>query len=109
MAVTPTIVFQQPLDGIRLHVVDVAGATGYPTNGEPLTKQQLGFSNTADPEFSVLPSFAAGYIAQYNATTQKLIVYWTGAAVASVFAEITNGTSLAGVTFRLYCFGNYAV
>lgn len=76
MSLTVTKVFGPIPVGDRwmtVHKVDFD--TSYPTNGESLTRADLGFASTADDEFHVEPSPRAGYVPVYDHTDQKLLLY----------------------------------
>ena len=74
----------------------------YATGGVPVTPGL--FSMNALVGLDVNPS--AGFVCEYVPTSNdptkcgKVKVYWTGAGLSAVLAEITNATNLAAVNFR---------
>lgn len=111
MAWTNTRVSQYVVADRRVHVYDcVYGGTGYggglsastgATGATGPTRNDLGFADVADPEFSVLiaekdnTSPVTRRNALYDLTNQRLVV---GA---------TAGTDISGVTYRVIATGRY--
>ena len=74
----------------------------YATGGVAVTPSMFGYHALVG--LDVNPS--AGYVCEYVPTSAdptaggKVKVYWTGAGLSAVLAEITNATNLAAVNFR---------
>ena len=69
-------------------VVQVQCDSSYPTGGYAFNARQY---CTFEPEIVFCPPYG-GYMAEYDAATDKLLVYKAG-------TEITNGTDLSSVYF----------
>ena len=49
----------------------------------------------------------AGYVAYYNATTGKIVVYWVGSGTPpTALAEVSGTTNLSSVTFTVIAIGS---
>lgn len=113
MAVTVARVAGPYSTGDRFKSVStVTMDSSYVTNGEPLTRAQLGFASTVDPEFNVTVQPTAGYIGEYDHVNQKLKAYDQkdpaaagGADIA--LPEVGNTVNLAAVVFRVVAEGKY--
>ena len=66
----------------------------YPTGGEDLTAVNLGLPTGASVSASIA-SATGGYIAHYDDSNDKLLVYTGGGS------EVTNGTDLSAVVVTL--------
>jgi hypothetical protein len=102
MAVTVTVQRRGDLGAIRSTVCDIKLDTSYPTGGYPIALNAVGLE-TID---AVLTSTSAGYVYDFDLTNRKLKVYWTGAAVSGVLAEVTAATNLSAITVRAVVVGN---
>jgi len=83
--------------GVAMFTMTFAAGDTYLTNGFALDKTKFGLSR---PIAAVI---VCGYNTAgigmewfWNAQTQKLQARWTGAAVSSALAEVTNTTAIAG-------------
>jgi hypothetical protein len=78
-------------------IVDVTLDNTYPGGGYPLTAAMFGMRRLDN----VVPQpVAAGYAIAFNPATSKLMVYWTGAGLSAVLAEVTGPPALAAVVVR---------
>jgi len=69
-------------------VVQVQCDSSYPTGGYDFNAREFA---TFEPEICLVPPYA-GYMAEYDAATDKLLVYKAG-------TEIVNGTDLSSIYF----------
>lgn len=107
MAATVAVVSRRP--DVREVVVDVTCDGAYPANGYPLTNAQLGMLSTPDDvQCNVVTSVtgATGLVAQWNKTSNKLVLYMTGAVVANPLTEATSGFVSTSNIVRVVARGN---
>lgn len=93
-----------------LRIVSIAFDNSYPTNGEPLTFADLGFSDA--PDVVVCIGGHKGYSFDYDATNQKVLVYWGDNNNASdgPAVEVANTTDISAITAaKFLVIGKYAV
>ena len=100
MAVTLAVT---PLNSNRGTQVGSLALTGTYVNpgGSAVTAAQFGMNAL----FSLDVNPDSGFVFEYiptNTTSGKLKVFWTGAGLSAALAEVTNGTSLSGVTAARY-------
>lgn len=86
--------------------------SSYPTGGEALSKADLGFAATVDPEWNVIALPTAGYIPEYDHTNSKLLMYDQKDPAAAGGADIAlpqvgNTVDLSLVTVRCVATGKY--
>jgi len=83
-------------------LTSVALDNSYVTGGYPLTRAQLGFSATADPEFHAEIDNANGWSLTYDYVNQKLMAW------ASANVQVANAADLSSVTaVRILCSGRF--
>jgi hypothetical protein len=75
-------------------IADIALDSSYPTGGEAISASQFGL-NSID---FVMPSFSAGYDAEYDHANKKLKMFTAG-------SEVTDTTDLSAVTVRVLAIG----
>lgn len=85
--------------GKKISIGTSAGPSSYATGGFTYS------TGLTTVDVSVV-SANGGYVAYYNATTGKIVVYWTGATTSAVLAEVTATTNLSGVTFTVIAIGS---
>jgi hypothetical protein len=110
MALAVTRLFGPVAIGDRYMTVSkVDFDSSYPTGGEALTPQDLGFAASTDEQFHVLPTTSGGYVVKYDHSGQKLLAYWVDTSVdGAAMAEVVNTTDLSGVTaVRVTAFGRF--
>jgi hypothetical protein len=82
--------------------------SSYLTDGESLTKAQLGFASTTDPEFNVTAQPTAGYVAEYDHTNSKLLLYWVDTTVdGAALAQVASTTDVSAVVVRVVATGKF--
>lgn len=105
MAASPSIQHIGPSSELVFAVVSVALDSSYPSGGYTLTAKQLGFSST---RFVIVTSHTGGNVYEFVPDAAgnggKLKVY-RQTTVAGALPEVTNGTSLAGVSVQLFASG----
>lgn len=100
MALTNTIQRHGKMLSHLAKFVDVTCDSSYATGGYSLTAADLGLQRI---DF-VDAGASGGYVPEYNYSTNKLLVRWSGGSGA-VLSQVTNATDLSAVTFRLYVLG----
>lgn len=95
MALTVNVLRQTKLMGARFTVAEIVFDNSYVTGGEALLPEQLGLT-TIDV---IMPSFNAGYTADYDYVNKKLLAY-KGDGTQEV-----NATNLAAIKFRVMAVG----
>ena len=75
--------------------------SSYVTNGESLTATQLGLESLHVMFISMENS---GYVAQYDYTNSKIVLYEAGADGA-ILDEVANATNVSAVKVRVLVFG----
>lgn len=106
---TPVKVFQTVIGDRRMHVYNVTGDSSYAANGESLTKADLGFAPTADPEFHVTVQSSGGFLAEYDYTNAKLLVYMQSDSDNNLPLIDASGSDLSLITFRVTAYGRWAL
>jgi hypothetical protein len=103
MAIVATQVAKPYSTGDRFRTItSFALDSSYPTGGYAVTKLQLGFAATADPEFMVELDSANGWSATFDYVNLK-IVLWSAANT-----QVTNATDVSSVTaLRALCTGKF--
>jgi hypothetical protein len=97
MALTVTEVSTNYQGARLVKTFDITGDSSYPTNGEDLTRAQLGFVVIESADFSP----AGGYTFDYDRTNQKVKAYWVDTTTdGAPQAEVANATNLSAVTTR---------
>src|SRR4051812_19426939 len=109
MGLTVTKLFQTVVGDRRMHVYTALGDNSYAANGESLTKADLGFAATADPEFHVMVDGSGGYVAEYDYANSKLLVYQQTDSDNGVPLGDASTADLSAVTFRVTAFGRWAL
>lgn len=90
---TATNVTRHSLGDARLHIGTINFDDSYPTGGESLTPTQVGLHKIQSIDFSPY----AGYVFQYNYTTEKIMVYQApSAAVAGTISKPTFTVEASG-------------
>lgn len=107
MALTVTKVFHSTVGDRFLHVYDVTGDSSHAAGGEDLTKAQLGFAPTADPEFDVQVGNSGGYIGEYVVATSKFNAYMQTDSDNNLPLGPADTIDLSAVTFRVRAYGKY--
>lgn len=93
---TITLVKRSAQGGVRENVYDIVLDSSYPTNGSPLTFQQVGFTKAPlNVDFEDQPATAACRTFWYDRVNQKLLCYVTAGT------EVPNATNLSTVTARV--------
>jgi hypothetical protein len=87
--------------GNRMMTRGTGNLGSYSTNGVAVTAAQLGLGQVTD----LIIDPAAGYVFQYLPSTGKIKAFWTGAGLSAVLAEVTDSTSLSGITFTWRAIG----
>lgn len=106
MALAVTIRKKDRTRGGKLHLVELAFDSSYPTGGEPLSFRDVGFERSID-FFSAEP--AAGYSFEYDHTAGTVIARRgdNPNAAAAPAVEVTNGTNLSTLTgVRAFVYGD---
>lgn len=104
---TVTKVFHTTVGDRFLHVYDVTGDSSHAAGGEDLTKAQLGFAPTADPEFDVLCGPSGGFVPEYVVSTSKFNVYQQSDSDNALPLAAADTADLSLVTFRVRAYGKY--
>lgn len=92
-----TKVAQYVIGDRREHIYTFTAPGSYTTGGDALTKADLGFASTADPEFDVAIRSAGGYVFEYDHTNSKVKAYRQTAATGAL-AEVSNGVDISAAT-----------
>lgn len=103
LAIAVSFIARLKMGRAFVNVVDVALDNSYPTGGEALSARELGMQTV----LTALPELAAGYVARYNQSTGKLMVYYGDNNNASdgPLIEVPNATDLSAVTVRMTVIG----
>lgn len=103
------------LQSLESEIVDIVLDSSYVAGGSPgfAALVHEAAAGTAGPEGSstgtivgvidmgpVQSAPVANHMCVYHPETDKLQVFWTGAAVATAFAEVTAATNLSAFTHR---------
>jgi hypothetical protein len=103
------------LQSLEAEIVDVILDTAYPTGGSAGFAAIVGeaAAGAIGPEGSstgnivavidlgpTATSGVANHVCVYHPETDKLQVFWTGGAVSTALAEVTNATNLSAFTHR---------
>ena len=75
--------------------------SSYATGGETLTATTLGLESI---HFIALSMENSGYVAQYDYTNSKIVLYEAGADGA-ILDEVANTTNVSAVVVRVLAFG----
>ena len=105
MALTVTTKSNFVIGDRRAVIADIDFDSSYPTGGEDLTPETLGFTSRAD---FVLAEPAGGYLFEYDHTGKKLIARRgdNPNAAAAPAVEVTAATNLSTVTgVRIFAIG----
>jgi hypothetical protein len=102
MAVSVTVNRRADLGVLRTTLCDIVLDNSYPTGGYSIPTAAVGLDT-----IEALEVFGGGggYVYDFNPVTDKLKIYWTGAAVSGVLAEVTAATNLSAVTVRAIVHG----
>lgn len=102
MALTTSVV-NRNIEGARVAVTaDLTFDSSYPTGGEAIVIDDLGLSVV--DICLVAPS--AGYVAEYVASTGKVIVYWVDTTTdGAAMAEVASTTDLSALVVRARVYG----
>lgn len=73
----------------------ITGDTSYPSPGGTTVDAP----GDRDYEVMAFAGGAGGHVPVYDAPNKKLKVYWTGAGLSAVLAEVTNATNLSAQSF----------
>lgn len=87
----------------------VAFDNSYPTGGEPLTFADLGFQDA--PDFVIVVGGHKGYTFDYDATNQKMLVYWgdNNNAADGPAVEVPNTTDISTLSaVKVLAVGKYS-
>lgn len=109
MALTATKLFQTSIGDRRMHVYTVLGDASHAVGGESLTKAMLGFGPTEDPEFHVIVEASGGWIAEYDHTNSKLLVYMQTDSDNNLPLGAADTQDLSLITFRVTAYGRWAL
>ena len=103
MALTISRVKQDVQGGSRVIYADVTFDASYVTAGEPLTAQDLGLTaiHWVSDQVGKTAAGTTAIFTRYDYVAQKLLAYWTGAAISSALAEVASTTNLSTFTVRI--------
>lgn len=79
----------------------------YPTGGYAYTATNAGMTKLLGLLFfnGAASDATHGYVAIYNPTTGKIMLYWTAAAAKGALAEVDNATDVSAVVLNFIAVG----
>lgn len=109
MALTATKLFHTVVGDRQMHVYTVVGDASNVAGGESLTKAMLGFAATEDPDFHVMVDGSGGFVAEYDYTNSKLLVYMQTDSDNNLPLGAADLADLSLITFRVTAFGRWSL
>lgn len=108
MALTVTRIYGPVARGDRFETVtEIAFDSSFAAGGEALTKADLGFASTVDPEFNVTCTMAGGYVLDYDHTTSELYAYMQTDSDNDLPLGAADTKDLSLLTARVTATGKY--
>lgn len=107
MALSVTSIQMAGLRSARLAMPIMTSTIAYTTGGLSLTPAQIGLSRVS-ASYVIAAPLAGGsvYIAQYNPTTSRVLLYWVDTTTdGATLPEVPNTTVLGTVVYSGFFFG----